>query len=113
MSDRDTFSQDMGEAEFLEEATYARFEEWWVDHDGDPKLFKTAKFFYEQGWNNAIKTAKETCLDGWDWNSGGISTGRQDECKELADYFATLLIPNVEFSGGAPLHGAASAGTQG
>lgn len=36
--------------------------------------------------------------------------------REFADLYeqrAAALVPNVEFSGGAPLHGAASAGTQG
>ncbi len=44
------------------------------------------------------------------------STTQRDTDRRGAERFAkrwNLMMPNVKFSGGAPLHGAASAGTKG
>ena len=62
-------------------------------------------------WNPRIEVdgavvKVEDLAHGWDGEC--IPYGGDGNTK-LAD----LLVPNVEFSGGAPLHGAASAGTQG
>ena len=49
--------------------------------------------------------------DEWDGNAVKRFDALMD--KAIAYEEARLKTPNVEFSGGAPLHGAASAGTQG
>ena len=46
---------------------------------------------------------------GHGWNCIDESERPRDECPNCGND----KTPNVEFSGGAPLHGAASAGTQG
>ena len=59
---------------------------------------------------------KITVGEHWLWVALERIASGEPEKDVLADYgymWARPIVHNVEFSGGAPLHGAASAGTQG
>jgi hypothetical protein len=91
------------------------FDEWF---DGYPAIMPISEYdTAKAAWAEAIKQAIAV-VETYRVSVGNSAAGEMaaewtmENLREVRDELREM-VPNVEFSGGAPLYGAASAGTQG